>query len=214
MTARVLLSGDGQQDADGVARALDAQGLRDVIGDAASSLSSTARKAVGDEVSSVAHRLLDVDVADAVLAGWTKHTDLIQAARRTRETPGSREILDLATHRITATHESDVDFFIDELRIAHIVVRLSLDFEVKGLVAIVGDGRLTAIAGGSCTVTVTLTAKDRRLLQHKGSIDLPLTVRLGAGFALLPDETTEPADAMPPRPSGPAAGQPGPDFDD
>jgi hypothetical protein len=184
----VLLSEDSQQDEDRVARAIEEQGLRDVIDDAASSMSGTARKALGAEVSTVAERLLDTDLIDAILTGWTKHTDLLRAARHTRDAPGSREVMDLITHRIRASHESGVDFFIDELRIAHIVFQLILEFEVKGLVAVVSDGRLMAIAGGSCIVTIMLTAKERRLLQHKASIDLPLVVRLGSGFPLLRDE--------------------------
>src|SRR5262245_5703213 len=121
LTPLVLLSEDSQQDEDRVARAIEEQGLRDVIDDAASSMSGTARKALGDELSTVTEQLLDADLVDAVLTGWTKHTDLLRAARHTQEVPGSREILDLITHRIRAIHESEVDFFIDEVRIAHIV---------------------------------------------------------------------------------------------
>jgi len=181
-----------------VARALDEQGVREVIDDAARGLSGTAREAVGAEVTAVAQRLLDADLGDAVLSGWTKHADLIQAARRTRDAPGSREILDLATHRITSTHDSDVDLLLGELTVARIHFQLALEFEVKALVAIVSDGRLTAIAGGVCTVTVRVSAEERRLLEHKGTIELPLAIRLGAGLALLPDEDPDPGHASPP----------------
>jgi hypothetical protein len=63
---------------------------------------------------------------------------------------------------------------------------------VKGLVATVQHGRLTALSGGG-DVVATLAAEGRQLAKREAHLQLPQLVRLGDGIPLLNDIEPPPA---------------------
>jgi hypothetical protein len=75
------------------------------------------REAAIGQVTKAAAELLDVNLADVVAAGWRKYTDLTTSARRTLAVPGSTELVDLASHRITAAQEPYVRLLVDGIRL-------------------------------------------------------------------------------------------------
>jgi hypothetical protein len=60
------------------------------------------RTAAVRETTGAAKDLLNADPIGFLVSGWQKHREVIAAARRTMAAPGSIELVDLATHQITA----------------------------------------------------------------------------------------------------------------
>jgi hypothetical protein len=190
LTVRSLLFDEAADGADLLARAID----EDTLAAALPQLSRAGRSAAGAELTDLAKGLLELDLGGLALAGWAKHRDLVAAATRTVEHPGSTELVELATHRITSVHRPSVDLLVDGVRVA--VVRLELEVEllVRGLVATVRLGHLIGLRSGSFDVTVTLAMGGRQVAGHRTSLPSPLFVPLGDGFPL-PVRITAPAGA-------------------
>ena len=170
-----------------MADALQQQGALGSISAAVKTLSRAGLGAVSNQIAAAAHGLLnlDLDLGALVVTGWCQSVDLIAAAKRTVAAPGSVEVVDLATHSITWTHNPQIDVLVNDARVATVHFDLSITFRVKGLVATVRYGRLASFSSGGCDVTGTLAAEGRQLAQREAQFQLPLLVRLGGGIPLL-----------------------------
>jgi hypothetical protein len=201
ISASVFLFGDSQDSVHALARALDEKGVVGSLGAALTNLSRAGRGAVGNQIATVAHGLLDLDLGDLVIGGWCIFADLTAAAKRSMAAPGSSEIVDLATHSITSTHSPDVEVFVNDTRVATVRFDLSITFTVKGVVATVRDGRLITLHTGVCDVAGTLAADGRQLAKREAHFELPLLVHLGNGIPLLRgDGLIQPPAASSPEP--------------
>lgn len=184
VTARSFLF-EGADSADAMARSLNQQGLAGGFGAALRGLSRAGQQAAADQIAGVAGGLLDLDLGDILLAGWRKHAELTAAARRTAATSGSREVVELAAHRVRSVHQPYVDVLVDDVRVARVQFELSIEFLVQAVVGIVGDAHLLELRSGHLEVTVTLAAEGRRFLTRQGRLELPGVIRLGSGVPLL-----------------------------
>jgi hypothetical protein len=202
-TARTFLFGDSPGSIPELAGDLDREGILRVAGDALQELSQSGRETVGAEVARIVQGLLDLDLGDLVVGGWRKWSALTAAARRTRDTPGAAEIVNLAEHTVTSTHEPHVDLLVRDLRVATVHVQLTVEFTLRGLAATVRGGQLVALTGGSCDIAVTLAVEKKTIARKHAHAHLPLIVRLGDGVPLLP--VTERQSASPPPPADPPA---------
>jgi hypothetical protein len=185
VTANAVLFGSGDA-AQSLEDWLRSKGLAATITGAAAHLSGDMQDGLRHELCHVAADLLDLDLVDVLVAGWRKHAALVAAARRTAMSPGSSEIVEVATHRVTATQRPYVDLLADDVRVGRIRLELQVDFTVAGLVAIVREGRLAAVRSGRCTVAVTLMVEGERVASGSARFELPVMARLGAGLPLLP----------------------------
>ncbi len=145
-----------------------------------------AREAASRQVSTTAAGLLDVNLADVLVAAWRKHKDLTAAARRTLAAPGSTELVDLASHRVTATQEPYISILVDGHRVAAIRFELSLVFDVSALLAEIHAGRLAALHSGRCGVTGALAVQGIEAVSRQAHLDLPGIIPLRQGIRLLP----------------------------
>lgn len=184
VTANAVLFGS-RDAAQSLEDSLRSKGLAGTITGAAAHLSGDMQDGLHHELCRVAADLLNVDLVDVLVAGWRKHAALVAAARRTAMSPGSSEIVAVATHHVTATQRPYVDLLADDVRVGRIRLELHLDFTVAGLVAIVRQGRLAAVQSGRCTVAVTLMVEGERVASRSARFELPVLVRLGAGLPLL-----------------------------
>jgi hypothetical protein len=125
--------------------------------------------------------MLDMGLDTLVVEGWRKFADLRAAAQRTRAASGSSEVLDLASHSITSSHQPKVELRLDDVPIATVGFELSLTFVVKAAVATVRDGRLVSLHSGICDVDAALLAGGKSLAARSGHFQLPLLVPLGGG---------------------------------
>jgi hypothetical protein len=129
--------------------------------------------------------LLEVDVADLLVAGWHRHRAFRRVALASAGTPGSTRLVELSEHRIVSVHEPSVELQVDGRRITTVRFELRVTVEVGGLVAAVRDARLVEIRAGTAEVTATLSVAGVEVASRTGRVDARLVVRLGTGVALL-----------------------------
>ena len=155
-------------------------------------VSEAGREAAGNQVAVVAHGLLDLDLGDLVIAGWRKQGELAAAAERTAANPGSSEVVELATHRVSSAHHPFVELLVNDVHVATVTFDLDIEFVVKALVVTVRDGHVVSLHTGACDVAATLAAEGIQLASRRAHFELPLVVRwplllrLGAGSDPLP----------------------------
>jgi hypothetical protein len=169
-------------------------------------VSEAGREAAGNQVAVAAHGLLDLDRGDLVIAGWRKQGHLVAAAERTAANPGSSEVVELATHRVSSAHHPFVELLVNDAHLATVTFDLDIEFVVKALVVTVRDGQVVSLHTGACDVAATLAAEGMRLASRRAHFELPLVVhwplllRFGGGSDPLPYGTKSPP-ASPPEPS-------------
>jgi hypothetical protein len=180
VSARVFLLGDaGADTVEVLTRSLSEHGVTQSVIQGLRGLSGSALEAVNHEVATVADGLLNLDLGDALMSGWRKYTELTKAAERTLATPGSEEVVILATHRVVSTHHPSVELLIDGIKVHTFVFELKVVFDLNGVTAVLRRGHLVSLRGGECLVTATLTLEGTPLeLSRKGRINLPLLVQL------------------------------------
>lgn len=191
-TARWFLFGEDKDTVETLSKSLHDAGITRSVGGVLGSLSSVGHKTVNHEVARVGADLADIDLAHILVAGWEKHAALMKAARSTLATPGTREVVDLATHCITSVHHPSVELLVDGKRVGSIDFKIYLEFVLKALVATVGNGNLTALHCGNCELTGSLACEGVKLAKRQGALDLNLVVRLDKGLPLLPRLGTAP----------------------
>jgi hypothetical protein len=185
-TALALLFGPDQETPAAVAEQLRSADIGTDIRGALDSLPPLTREAAVNQVTTAAAGLLDINLADVVAAGWQKHADLTAAARRTLATPGSTDLVDLASHRISTAQEPYVTVLVDGQRVATVRFGVSLAFEISALLAEIKAGRLVALHSGRCLVTGTLAIQGISVVTRQAHIDLPGIIALRGGIRLLP----------------------------
>ncbi|MFD4248060.1 hypothetical protein ACFWP3_41785 [Streptomyces sp. NPDC058525] len=181
-----LLGPDEVRAAAGLAEALHDQHTGTGLLPGPRGLTDAADRAVEARLASVIGGFLDIDLVSLVAGGWAKHSALRDAARRTRRYPGSEEVVALATHSITSTHEPAVDVLVDGAPAATVDVGLTVVFRITGLVAAVRDARLIAVRTGECAVEAQLSVRRTLVATREGRLDLPGELRLRGPVELLP----------------------------
>jgi hypothetical protein len=176
LTTSAFLFGGAQDPGQALAHALREQGVLGPLGPALRALSHTGREAAGSQIATVAHELLDFDLGELAVGGWRKHAALTAAADRTRVNPGSSEVVDLATHRITSVHRPYVELLLNDVHIATVRFELRVLFLVRALVATVRDGHVAALGVGACDVTGTLAAEGVQLVKQQARLDMSLLI--------------------------------------
>jgi hypothetical protein len=152
-------------------------------------LSRAGRGAVSSQIASVAHGLLDLDIGEIVSEGWRRMEDLVQAAQRSVATPGSSEVVDLATHSVSSKHTPRVDLLVNNVVIAKVEFELTLELVLKSVVASIRGGRLVEVHSGDCDITGKLSAEGRQLAKRQAHYAVPALLRLGDGIPLVAAET-------------------------
>lgn len=157
------------------------RGLGGVLG----ALSPAGRGAVERELAGSLAALLRLDLGPMLVAGWKRNGALIAAARATRADPGATEVVQLATHRVTADHRPYIEVVVNGATVATVGFELGVSLDVDVLVGTVRRARLVNVQSGRCRVTAAVSALGRELLSRQGTVDLAVTVGLGEGVPLL-----------------------------
>jgi hypothetical protein len=187
LTAADLLFGSSEDASQALTREIMSASRAQNLGHALKHLPKVTREAAAREATSAAAGLMKVNLIDVLAAGWREHREVIAAARRTLATPGSKELVGVAPHRITTLQQPAVSVLIDGRRVHTLQLGLSIVFEVTGLVAGVSLGRLAGIHAGRCEVGVALTVHDIEVLTKRAHhLELPGVMALKTGFRLLP----------------------------
>ena len=180
LTAGAFLFGDspGAHTAEAVAHAISQQGAARSALRSVRRLSASSVETVDREIGSVTGRLLDLDLGEILVSSWQKYSKLIESAERTQAAPGSEEIVELVTHRVSSTYTPHVDLTVERTMIHSFEFELEVVFDVIGLEAVVRDGALAMVRAGECVVTATLTLDGARLAKKHHLVNLDLMVRL------------------------------------
>jgi hypothetical protein len=144
------------------------------------------RQAAVHEAAIAAVGLLKLDLMEVLVTGWREHRDIFSAARRTLDTPGSKELVGLAPHRVTTVQQPAVSILVDGRRVHTLQLGLSIFFEVTGLVAGICAGRLAGIHAGRGDLGLALTVHELEVLSKRSHLELPGVKSLRRGFRLLP----------------------------
>jgi hypothetical protein len=191
-TVSTFLFGQDQDTEQALAQALHEHGVLGSIGTALELVSDAGREAAADQVAVVADGLLDLDLGDLVVAGWRKQGQLAAAAERTAANPGSSEVVELATHRVSSVHRPFVELLVNDVHVVTVTFDLEVAFIIRALVVTVRDGHVVSLRSGNCDVAPTLAAEGVQLASRRAHFELPLVVRwplllhLGGGSDPLP----------------------------
>jgi hypothetical protein len=206
-TVSAFLFGEDQDPEHALAQALHEHGVLGSTGSALALVSEAGREAAGDQVAVVANGLLDLDLGDLVVAGWRKQGQLAAAAERTAANPGTSEVVELATHRVSSAHHPAVELLVNDVQVATVTFDLTIEFVVKALVVTVRDGHVVSLHTGACDVAATLAAEGVQLASRRAHFELPLVVRwplllhLGGGTDPLPYGAKSPPTPTQPPPT-------------
>jgi hypothetical protein len=186
LTAADLLFGSSAHAPEELARRIVSVGRGQNLGRVLKHLPRVTQEAAIREAALAAAVLLKVDLVDVLVAGWREHRDIYSAARRTLATPGSKELVGLAPHRISTVQRPAVSILIDGHRVHTLQLGLSIIFDVTGLVAGISHGRLAGLHAGRGELGVALTIHEIEVLTKRIHLELPGVVALKSGFRLLP----------------------------
>jgi hypothetical protein len=202
-TVSTFLFGEDHDTEQALAQSLHEHGVLGSTGTALELVSQAGREAASSQVAAVANGLLDLDLGDLVVAGWRKQGQLAAAAERTAANPGSSEVVELATHRVSSAHHPFVELLVNDVHLATVTFDLDIEFVVKALVVTVRDGHVISLHTGACDVAATLAAEGIRLASRRAHFELPLVVhwplllRLGGGSDPLPYGAKSPPTPTP-----------------
>ncbi|WLW58088.1 hypothetical protein [Streptomyces sp. YU58] len=198
-TVRAFLLGPQCPDpADALAGPLHSGGAtRGLLGGTRRPLTPAADQAVEHQLAGSINSFLSLGVFDVAVGGWRSHAALTDAAHRTRATPGSEEVVALASHEITSNHRPYIDVFMDGAKVGTLDIWLDLLFRISGLVTVVRDAHLVAIRSGECVLEARLAAQQILLAQREGPLDLPGVWHLHTPLPLLDDRPPAPPPPPP-----------------
>ncbi len=148
-----------------------------------------------EQLAAMATDFLDLDIATVLVNGWRKHRELVGAAAVT-SADDSTVVVPLGGRDLRLVRHPRVDAQLGTLTLPAVRFELAVDVAVLGVAGVVAGGRLVALTGGRCEVTVSLSAAGRLLADRTRTVDPHLSVPLGAGISLgVPPQRT--ADAVP-----------------
>jgi hypothetical protein len=168
-------------------------GWRDAFAGALDRVPASARPLVERDLPAAVSSLLGPDLGLVLVSAWRQHRALVAAARRTQADPRAAEFVPLADHGITTAHHPSVEIVVNEATVGSVQLELSLSLDIEGLAATVRSGRLVALQGGRCTVSVALAVEGHEVAsRQRVLVDPVLAVSFGSGIALLPEERRPP----------------------
>jgi hypothetical protein len=127
--------------------------------------------AVRAEVLRRAEEMVSAPVVDRLTTAWRSYKELVDAAGRTVDDPGTTELVDLASTETTSTNTWTVDVIVGAPRVS-VDFTLAVVFEVHAAVATVRDGRLIEIGDGRCNLHVTFSAIGQVVAERRAEVDL------------------------------------------
>lgn len=140
---------------------------------------------VEERVGEALDEQLDQDIGELLVTGWSSFRELIEAAERTRDRPGSPEDVVLVQHEITTDFQPSVEVLLNGARVATLRFKLTVGLRLDGVVAVVERGKLTALRAGDLLATAKLELDGKELAKGAYRCFAGLAVRLGNGVALI-----------------------------
>ena len=189
LSVRTFLLGDAST-GDDVARlgqVIEENGFAGTALKAVGALTRSARAEFAEQLAAAIGPLLEIDLGDVLVRGWTKQREVTDAARRTLQAPGTSETVYLVAHQITSTHQPLVELLIDDTRLHTFTFDLAVTIDLAGAALTIRAGRLLDTRFGRAAVTAELRLEhmERPLVRQQREIDLRPALRFGDGIPLL-----------------------------
>jgi hypothetical protein len=146
-----------------------AREIRDELG----WMADPTKDAVVDRVGSVAAEILETDVGVIFDHIWPRYAALTRAAEETAGEPDTVRLVQLVTHQVSVDYEPRVELYLRARRTATVTVRLALTVTLRGVLAEIRDGCLTAIRAGDCLIEGDLSIAGRPVTSQQLIVDLP-----------------------------------------
>ena len=137
------------------------------------------------ELAEVIDGLLDKSLVDIVADGWKSYAVLKDAARRTRDAPGTKETVMMGTHKIEYSHRPQVDLQVNGIAMGTVQIVLQATCTLKAVRAVITGAQLTAIKSGTCTAAGTLSVAGVEVAKRERKLDLPGEVGLHRRITLI-----------------------------
>ncbi|GAA4601769.1 hypothetical protein BJY16_004007 [Actinoplanes octamycinicus] len=154
--------------------------IRDGLG----RMPAAGKDAVLAEVGKVADGILEMGVTDLLDEGWNRYTALTDAAAKSLANPGGRELVEMASHTASVDYRPAVEVHLADLPVATVGMRALLEFQLRGLVAVVADGALTALRAGTWECAGTLELAGQQVARREGAVDMPAEIRFSRPIPL------------------------------
>jgi hypothetical protein len=193
--AALLGDGDADRGARALKRGLGQAKTGERALESAGGLSTVTFRLADERVTEALGGQLSTDVGRMVLDGWLKYRELVAAAERTRAAPGQPEDVVLAAHEIASTYRPSVDVLIDGSLVTTLTFELTVSVELRGVIAVVERGRLTAIRAGDVVAAARISLWDRQLAGGEHRCAVGKVVRLRDGVALVASAAASPGAA-------------------
>jgi hypothetical protein len=154
-------------------------------------LTAAAARILTSQIADALAQILDLDLTQIVLDGWSKHRELLAAARKTARSPGRTEEVQLADHRISSRHQPAIEVYLNGSRVATVQLELEVWIDLQSVIALVRGGRLVEIRAGDTGVGARLATAGHDIAERRIRCTAGVLIQLGSGVALL-DGTAAP----------------------
>jgi hypothetical protein len=139
-------------------------------------LGVVARRALIEEIEAKLRMVLGKTVVDLIVAGWRSYGAVKKAITTSLHQPGVDQVVQLCTHRITASQQHNLDVEVDGFQVMTLCVELDMRIQLYDVVAVVRDGHVRAVRSGQASVDGTLTVANVRVAHRVWTF--PLTAEL------------------------------------
>jgi hypothetical protein len=179
----------GTHSVQALARAMDSEQVLDRLATRVKAPARELWSAAHRELASVASEFLEVDLGELAVAGWRRHRELQQAARRTRD--GScTALVRLGGRDIILDQHPRVDVMWGNVTLTVVKFELRIDIKVLQLTGHVRGGCLVALDGGPCEIAAAFKAAGVTLAARRARFDPKAVIQLGTGIPLIPGQRT------------------------
>jgi hypothetical protein len=168
-----------------LASALQDSGVGDTVGNELRGFAQATRDEAIHELGAISSELLELDLGQVLLDAWSKHSELRAAGQRTAAAPESEELVELLSHRVTLEDRPSIDLLANGRRVAELHLAIVITIDVEALTATVRGGRLTGLRVGRCDADASLSIEDKTLARRRAQLELPFSVHMGSGIALV-----------------------------
>ncbi len=179
LTARAFLFGDAD-----LVQAMQTSGVADTVRQELGGFTQVTRDEAVRELGKIGAEVLDLDLTQLLLGAWSRYAALTEAGQRTAAAPGSEELVELLSHRVTLDHRPSIELLVNGKRVATVHVVLMLQVTVEALTATVRAGKLIGLRVGRCDFDASVSIEGMTLASRRAQLELPFSVRLGSGIAL------------------------------
>jgi hypothetical protein len=199
----VLLDPDPDRAAAMLAEALRDREVAGLRPEGVARLAGPGRRAVTERVARAFGPLLATPLGAVLEVAWSKHEELRAAAQRCLASPGSSEVVELATHEVTSLQRPYVDLEVDGLPRVRLLAEVRVRAVLDGVLGVVVGGRLTEVRSGRATVHLGLRVMGTDVAERDATFDVPGLVDLGDGLVLATSADEAGAEPHPRRTVGP-----------